>query len=86
MIARVPAAGVEAFARYEAGVLPLLGEHGGVLERRLRTADSTAEIHVVRFPDSAALDRYRADPRRGALQPELAASGAVVELLAVTSV
>lgn len=83
MIARVPLAGIAAFARYEAGVLPLLAEFGATLEQRLRTADGTTEIHVVRFPDSAAFERYRADPRRVARQPDLAASGAAIELLPV---
>lgn len=84
MIARVPVEGVAAFARYEAGVLPLLSAYGAALDQRLRTADGTVEIHVVRCPDAAALAAYRADPRRAALAPELSASGAVVELLAVT--
>lgn len=82
LIARVPAAGIDAFARYEAAVLPLLAEHGAALERRMRTADGTTEIHIVRFPDEAALAAYRADPRRAAAQPELVASGAAIELLA----
>jgi hypothetical protein len=83
MIARVPVAGIDAFARYEAAVLPLLSDHGVILERRLRTADGTTEIHIVRFPDEAALAAYRADPRRAAAQPELVASGAAIELLAM---
>lgn len=86
MIARVPAAGVDAFARYEAGVLPLLADHGGTLEQRLRTADGTIELHIVRFPDAASLAAYRADPRRAARQPELAASGAAIELVPVQAV
>jgi len=83
MIARVPAAGVDAFARYEAGVIPLLAEHGATLEQRIRAADGTTEIHIVRFPDAAALAAYRADPRRTALQPELEASAAAIELISV---
>jgi ketosteroid isomerase-like protein len=96
MIARVPAAGVPAFLRYEEGVLPLLAEHGATLEQRMRSngdGDGTGaaargdlvEIHVVRFPDAAALAAYRADSRRATMQPALADSGASIELLPVRS-
>jgi ketosteroid isomerase-like protein len=81
-VARVPLAGVDAFARYEDAVLALLPEHGATLERRLRTIDGTTEVHLLRFGDGA-LDAYRADPRRAAHRPALEASGATVELLAV---
>lgn len=82
-IARVPAWGVAAFAAYEDAVLPLLASHGARLDARLRTSDGTTEIHLLVFPDAAALASFRADPRRAALQPQLAASGAIVELLPV---
>jgi hypothetical protein len=39
MAARVTAAGVERFQRYEQTVLALLSEHGATLERRLASAD-----------------------------------------------
>ncbi len=41
---RIPASGVEAFQRYESRVLPLMSKYGGVLERRLRTADALSEL------------------------------------------
>ena len=43
-IVRIRAPGVEAFRRYEALVLPLLSRHGGLLERRLRTADGRQRL------------------------------------------
>lgn len=81
LIARTPAHGIARFQEYEAQVLPLLAEHGGVLQRRLRDADGTTEVHLIRFPSEAHFARYRADPRRTAHAPLMAASGAQTELL-----
>jgi hypothetical protein len=86
VIARVPDGGLPDFDAYEAAVLPLLAEHGGQLERRLRSTDGGLEAHVVSFPGRAEFDAYRADPRRGAATPLLEASGAVIELHAVEDV
>lgn len=86
VIARVPASGVASFARYEDAVLALLADHGGALDRRVRTADGTTEVHLVRFRDADGLARYRADPRRVALQADLVESGAALELLTVRTV
>jgi len=60
----VPASGVAALQRYEDLVLPLLARHDGVLERRLRTADGTSEVHVLTFASDAAYRGYLADPER----------------------
>jgi hypothetical protein len=79
-VAHVEADGVALLERYEDGALPLLAEHGGVLERRLRSDDGRTEIHVVTFPSAASLTRYRSDPRRDALRDLLHRSGARVEL------
>jgi hypothetical protein len=79
-VARVPADGVALLQRYEDGVLPLLAEHGGVLERRLRSDDGGTEIHVMTLPSAAALTRYRSDPRRLELHDLLDRSGARIEL------
>ena len=86
LIARIPPEGVSAFAAYEDHVLPLLAEHGGVLQRRLRSADGLVEVHVLRYPSAAAHASYRADPRRAEHAPELAASGARIELLQLEDV
>ncbi|SHN66777.1 hypothetical protein SAMN05660350_01443 [Geodermatophilus obscurus] len=64
MVADVAREGVETFQRYEAAVLPLLERHDGRLERRLRTADGQAEVHIVSFGSRAGYDAYIADPER----------------------
>jgi hypothetical protein len=86
LIARIPPEGISTFATYEDHVFPLLAEHGGVLQRRLRSADALVEIHVVWFPSAAAFARFREDPRRGKHAAELEASGAHIELLHVADV
>ena len=86
LIARVPLSGVADFQAYEAQVLPLLADHGGSLERRLRNGDGTTEVHVVRFASAAHLDRFRSDARRMAAAPLLLQSGAAVELLTMQDV
>jgi hypothetical protein len=86
MIARIPPEGITTFAMYEDHVLPLLAEHGGVLERRLRSEDGLVEIHVVGFSSAPAFARFREDPRRAQHARELEASGARIELLQVQDV
>src|SRR6187200_180402 len=44
MVARLDRHGVDQFAEYERLVLPLVGHHGGRLERRLATADRLIEV------------------------------------------
>jgi hypothetical protein len=86
LTARIPADGVEAFRRYEAAVLPLLADHGGRLERRLRTADGTVEVHLVAFATADGLAAYRADPRRARHADLLEHSGAKLEVLEMQDV
>jgi hypothetical protein len=82
----VPPIGVPLFQQYEAMVLPLVADHGGRLERRLRNGDGTVEVHVVWFPSISDFDAYRADPRRGEHQWLLDSSAALSELIEVTEV
>ena len=86
LIARIPVSGVAAFTAYEDQVLPLLAEHGGVLQRRLRSDDGQTEVHLVWFPSMVQHDRYRADPRRAAHAHLMAQSGASTELLRLQDV
>ena len=86
LIARVPPDGVAGFQAYEAAVLPLLSEHGGSLERRLRNGDGTIEVHIVSFESDQSFQRYRDDPRRAALSHLFEASAASTERLAMTDV
>jgi len=86
LIARVPADGVAAFQAYEANVLPLLARHGGVLERRLRSADQQTELHIVWFPSAEQFEGFRNDPRRAEHAALLHASAATTELLRLDDV
>jgi hypothetical protein len=69
--------------RYEDAVLGLLDRHGGSVERRLRSQDSTTEVHIIRFRARAGYDSYMADPdrlaRRAALG-EAAPTARVIEV------
>ena len=85
-IFRIPQDGLPAFQAYEAAVLPLVTEHTGVLQRRLRSLDGTVEVHVIWFPSASFVDAYRADPRRSVHADLFDASGAVAEVLTVADV
>jgi hypothetical protein len=63
-----------------------LSEFGGLLERRLRNADSTIEVHIVSFDSEQNFQRFRSDPRRAALSHLIEASAASKEFLAMTDV
>jgi hypothetical protein len=86
LVARIPATGIRAFQRYEAAVLPLLADHGGRLDRRLRSTDGTVEAHLIAFDETGGLAAYRADPRRAEHAPLLEQSGAQIELLEMEDV
>jgi hypothetical protein len=86
LMAHIPADGVDDFQTYENLVLPLLTEHGGYLQRRLRGHDGAFELHLVRFPSAAHFENYRADPRRSQHASLVAASRATLELIEVTDV
>ncbi len=86
LVARIPEEGVSDYQAYETAVLPLLAEHEGTLERRLRSADGLVELHVVGFASQESFEAYMDDPRRAALQPLLVSSGAVTELLELDDV
>ncbi|SDY16013.1 Acetyltransferases, including N-acetylases of ribosomal proteins [Modestobacter sp. DSM 44400] len=80
----VPPEGVQAFQRYESRVLPLLARHDGWLDRRLRSADGTTEVHVLSFPSDEAYRGYLADSERVGSEPLLAGADVgrrVLELL-----
>ena len=81
LVARVPEGGIDGFQRYERAVLSLLGDHGGALQRRLRSEDGLTEVHLVGFPSPEAFSSYRSDPRREEHRELLEASGARLEVL-----
>ena len=86
LVARIPPEGVSAYQEYETAVLPLLAEHEGTLERRLRSPDELVEVHVIGFASHEAFKSYMKDPRRVALQPLLLSSEASAELHELTDV
>lgn len=61
-------ADVPLFEKYEEKVLALLGDHGAKLKERLRSKDGLAETHLLEFPDTMALEGFRADPARQSVQ------------------
>lgn len=80
------AADIALFEAYEAAVLPLLADYGAALKLRLRAPDGRGEIHLIAFPDEAALAAYRADPARIAAQPLWDRSGAAATMMEVVPV
>jgi uncharacterized protein (DUF1330 family) len=86
LIARVPPDGIASYQAYEAAVLPLLSEFGGLLERRLRNSDGTIEVHIVSFDSDQNRQRFRSDPRRASFAHLFEASAARNEVFAVTDV
>ncbi|MBB5868974.1 GNAT superfamily N-acetyltransferase [Allocatelliglobosispora scoriae] len=62
---------VDAGTGYEDTVLGLLGRHGGTAERRMRTADSRTELHVILFSSRDGYEAFLVDPARLALRAEL---------------
>lgn len=86
LVVHLPAGGVDSFQRYENAVLPLLAEHEGNLEQRLRSDDQLTEVHVLSFPSGAHFERYREDPRRDFHSHLLRESRADVELYEMSEV
>ena len=54
----------EAGLRYEDAVLALIDRHGGTLERRTRSTDGTAEVHLIRFQSREGLETFMVGPAR----------------------
>jgi uncharacterized protein (DUF1330 family) len=73
------------FRAYEAAAAAIMDRHGGSLERAivLRSSDDATvrEVHLVRFPDEAALAAYRADPELVALAPQRDAAVIATEVM-----
>ena len=86
MVADIPSGADAGFQAYESAVLPLLTPHGGRLERRLRTADGQAEVHIVSFGSRAGYDAYIADPKRAAQRTLLEGVALTQRLLEVIDV
>ncbi|MBQ1025180.1 GNAT family N-acetyltransferase [Micromonospora sp. C95] len=82
-LVELPDGAIEAGQRYEDTVLALLPRHGGRLERRLRTGDGVAEVHVIRFDTRAGYAAFLADPERAALRATLGEAAPQTRVLEV---
>ncbi|MDE1173358.1 MAG: hypothetical protein PW790_06745 [Parvibaculaceae bacterium] len=76
-------ADIALFDDYEAQVLALVGNHRGTLIERLRSINGKSEVHLLHFPDAKALDAFRGDPARAALQELWLRCGASSSLIEV---
>jgi hypothetical protein len=64
------------FERYEVDVLDLLPKYNGRLEMRVRALNGQSETHLLFFPDEAAFESFRSDPKRLALSADWERCGA----------
>ena len=74
------------FREYETRAALIMARHGGRIERTVveepgEPGTVPREVHLIRFPDRNAFDRYRADPDLAALAAMRLASIAHTELL-----
>ena len=76
----------EAGRDYEDAVLALLGRHGGTLQRRTRSADGAAEVHLIRFRDRAGYQAFLADPERAARRAEAGDAAPATRVIEVRDV
>lgn len=73
----------EALVAYEDKVLALLGEHGGRVVQRARTAGTEGaptEVQLIEFSSRAGYDSFMTDERRTALSAERDAAVARTDL------
>jgi len=82
-IVEMAAGSSQAGQRYEDTVLSLLGRHGGVLERRMRSTDSANEVHIIRFGSRTGLESFLVDPDRLAYRDRIGAAAPVTRVLEV---
>jgi hypothetical protein len=67
---------LDIFDIYESAVLPLVEEHGGRIEMRVRALDGASEAHLLFFPDERCFERFLCDPVRVAAREQWGLSGA----------
>lgn len=85
-------ADVAGFEAYERRAARVLARHGARVERAFRPLDAAEdpalpfEIHLLSFPDRAALVAWQADPERLATQAERDRVIARTEVMAVVAV
>lgn len=62
----------DGFEEFERQAVEIMARYGGVIEQRVRLQSTEEdlqpdEVHLVRFPNEASFDAYRADPDTRAL-------------------
>ncbi len=80
ILVKIPLHGIASFNQYEDLVLPLLKNHGGKLQERMRTPDQSTELHILSFESQSGFDNFLADPIREKYRPLLQNSNATSEL------
>lgn len=86
MTVSIPKEGIADFLEYEEKVLPLLAQHKGTLERRLRNYDGTVEMHILSFESEQDFEGYCYDPKRLEHTQIFDKSGAQTQLMHLTDV
>lgn len=85
-IVQMAAGNAGAGREYEDFVLARLGQHGGRLERRTRTADGGTEVHLIRFSSRTGYESFLADPDRTAYREQLGDAAPATKVLEVRDV
>jgi hypothetical protein len=70
--------------QYEDTVLGLLPRYGGSIERRMRTADSATEVHVIRFRSRSGYESFMVDPDRLGLRDRIGHAAPTTRVLEVS--
>ena len=83
VVVKIPADGIVSFDEYENRVLPLLKNHGGTLQRRLRAQNHMTEFHILSFESQSSFNGFLADPEREKHRNLLIKSNAIIELFNV---
>lgn len=73
----------EAGQGYEDAVLSLLPRHGGTLQRRTRSHDGTAEVHLIHFTERAGYESFMVDPDRLAERERVGAGAPTTRVIEV---
>ena len=80
LLVKIPPDGIASFNEYEDLVLPLVKNHSGRIQQRMRTLDQTTELHILSFESQSGFDNFLADPRRERHRHLLQNSKAISEL------
>ncbi|GAA2650488.1 hypothetical protein [Paractinoplanes durhamensis] len=71
---------------YENEVLKLLARHGATVERRTRSTDGTAEVHLIRFQAREGFESFMADQDRATLREKAGPAAPTTRVIEVLDV